>query len=75
MIEVVEAQLVPPLGDALRPYRRLRRQRAGSDYAASEGAVQPDDVRADLPAAATMVDVAARVLPELTVFVRGAHGT
>jgi HEPN domain-containing protein len=69
VIEAAEAQLVPPLGDVLRPFRRLRRQRGQGDYLASEGAISPDDVREDLPAAIAIVDAAARVIPEMTVFV------
>ncbi|MDP3712978.1 MAG: hypothetical protein Q8R60_10915 [Mycobacteriales bacterium] len=51
VIQAAEAHLVPPLGAVLRRYRRLRRQRGGSDDAAAEGAVHPDDVRSDLPVA------------------------
>lgn len=68
VISAAMAQLVPPLGDVLRPYRRLRRQRAQGDYLASEGAISSDDVTADLPAAAAIVDAAARVVPALPVF-------
>jgi hypothetical protein len=42
LIHAAEAQLTPPLGAVLRPYRRLRRQRAQGDYLASEGAISPD---------------------------------
>ena len=57
-----------PLGDVLRPYRRLRRQRAQGDYLASEGAISSEDVNADLPAATAIVDAAARVVDSLPVF-------
>lgn len=69
VIQAAEAQLVPPLGAVLRPFRRLRRQRGQGDYMASEGAIAGDDVRADIPSAAAIVDAAARVIPEMTVFV------
>lgn len=68
VITAAEAQLAPPLGQVLRPYRRLRRQRAHGDYLASEGAISADDVRADLPAAAEIVDAAARVIPQMPVY-------
>jgi hypothetical protein len=68
VIQAALAQFVPPLGDVLRPYRRLRRQRAQGDYLASEGAISSDDVNSDLPAAAAIVDAAARVVPSLPVF-------
>ena len=69
VVQVAEAQLVPPLGPVLRPYRRLRRQRAQGDYLASEGAIHPDDVRADLPLATAIVEAAATVAPQMPVFV------
>lgn len=69
VIQAAEAQLVPPAGPILRPYRRLRRTRAGGDYQASEGALHPDDVLADLPAAARIVDAVADVLSQMPVFV------
>jgi hypothetical protein len=69
VIQAAEAQLVPPLGDVLKPFRRLRRQRAAGDYLASEGAISSDDVLADLSASQAIVDAAARVVPEMPVFV------
>lgn len=68
VIEAVEAQLVPPAGPILRPYRRLKRTRGGGDYEASEGEVHPDDVRADLPVAEKIVTAAADVVPHMPVF-------
>lgn len=71
VIQAAEAQLIPPLGEVLRPFRRLRRLRAGADYLASEGAVSVEDVHADLPAARAIVDAAAKVIPAMPVFVPG----
>lgn len=68
VIEAAEAQLVPPAGPILRPYRRLRRTRGEGDYQASEGAVHPEDVRADLPVAASIVQAAADVVSHMVVF-------
>jgi hypothetical protein len=68
-IEAATAQLVPPLGDVLRPFRRLKRRRGQGDYAGSEDQIHPDDIHADLPAATAIVEAAARILPQLTVFV------
>lgn len=68
VIQVAEAQLVPPLDAVLRPYRRLRRQRGQGDYMASEGAISPGDVLADLPAAKSIVDAATDVVPHMPVF-------
>lgn len=69
VIQAAEAQLVPPAGPILKPYRRLRRTRAGGDYQASEGALHSEDVLADLPIAARIVDAVADVIPEMPVFV------
>ena len=68
-IEAATAQLVPPLGDVLRPFRRLKRRRGQGDYAGSEDQIHPDDIHADLPAATAIVEAAGRILPQLTVFV------
>jgi hypothetical protein len=68
-IEAATAQLVPPLGEVLRPFRRLKRRRGQGDYAGSEDQIHPEDVTGDLPIAAAIVDAAQRVLPTLTVFV------
>jgi hypothetical protein len=68
-IEAAYAQLVPPLGDVLRPFRRVKRRRADGDYAGSEDQIHPDDVDADLPVVAAIVEAASRILPQLTVFV------
>lgn len=68
VIQAAEAQLVPPAGPILRPYRRLRRIRGAGDYQASEGAVNPEDVEADLPVAEKIVDSAAGVVPHMPVF-------
>jgi len=70
VIEAAQAQLVPPAGAILRPYRRLRSVRGKGDYLASEGAICAADVSADLPAAAAIVQTAAQVLEHLPVFVR-----
>jgi hypothetical protein len=69
VIEAVQAQLVPPLGEVLRPLRRIKRRRNDGDYAGSEDRLHVDDVEADLPAAAAIVDAVKRLLPEMPVFV------
>jgi hypothetical protein len=68
VIEAAFAQLDPPAGPTLRPYRRLKRIRGGGDYEAEEGALHPDDVRADLPVARKIVDIATKVVPHMPVF-------
>lgn len=68
VIEAAFAQLDPPAGPALRPYRRLKRTRSKGDYEAEEGVVHADDVRADLPAARRIVDIATKATPHMPVF-------
>lgn len=68
-IEAATAQLVPPLGDVLRPFRRLKRRRGQGDYAGSEDQIHPEDIQDDLPSATAIVDAADKILPRLTVFV------
>jgi hypothetical protein len=68
VIQAAEAQLDPPAGRVLRPYRRLRRQRGGGDYMASAGALHEDDVISDLPVARSIVEAAEKVVPHMAVF-------
>lgn len=69
VIEAAQAQLVPPLGAVLRPYRRLRRMRGRGDYLDSDAAIAVEDVTSDLPAAMAIVDAAAKILPNMPVYV------
>lgn len=67
--EAVRAQLDPPLGPIIRPFDRMRRQRNIADYPSMDTPlVTEEDVRADLPAATAIVDLAERVLDEMSVF-------
>jgi hypothetical protein len=68
-IEATYAQLVPPLGEVLRPFRRIKRRRNDGDYAGSESQIHEEDIHADLPTATAIVDAVSRVLPQLTVFI------
>ena len=69
-IEAVRAQLDPPLGPVLRPLDRLRRTRHAAEYPTASSALTSEDVMADLPKAREIVEMARRLLPELTVFHR-----
>ncbi len=68
VIQAAEAQLIPPLRDVLEPFRLMRRTRGSGDYLAAAGALTSDDVRADLPFAAGIVDAAARIVPQMSAF-------
>jgi hypothetical protein len=67
-VEAAYAQLVPPLGDVLRPFRRIKRRRNDGDCAGSEDQIHEEDIHADLPAATAIVDAVSRILSQLTVF-------
>ena len=69
VIQAAEAQLIPPLREVLKPFRLLRRTRGSGDYLAAAGALSSDDVRSDLPSAAAIVDAAARIVPQMSVFI------
>jgi hypothetical protein len=65
----VSAQLDPPMGQALRPFDRMRRTRNRSEYPSfTTPEVTPDNVRADLPVAASIVKVCEGVLDEMSPF-------
>lgn len=62
----VIAQLDPPMGAILRPFDRMRRTRNRSEYPSfTTPDVTPDNVRADLPVAQSIVDVCGSVLDEM----------
>lgn len=65
----VSAQLDPPMGQVLRPFDRMRRTRNRSEYPSfTTPEVTSDNVRADLPVAASIVKVCEGVLDEMSPF-------
>lgn len=65
--EAVSAQLDPPLGGVLRPFDRLRRRRNQVEYPSSTApAVDADEVGRDVPKVEQIIDVAARVLDQMS---------
>lgn len=69
VLEAVSAQLDPPLGQVLRPFDRMRRRRNDAEYPKHDGQTfEPDDARRDQPKAAAIVELAARVLDEMSPF-------
>jgi hypothetical protein len=69
-IAAVRAQTGSAGAAQLRPYDRLRRTRNLTDYPTPDSSLAVDDVTEALPHAAAIVDVAAKLLPQLPVFVR-----
>jgi len=67
--EVVRAQLDPPMGNELRPFDRMRRQRNNVEYPTSDApALTADDVREDLTKVDAIVGLAAGVLDQMSPF-------
>jgi hypothetical protein len=65
----VSAQLDPPLGATLRPFDRMRRTRNRSEYPSfTTPDLTADNVRADLPVAASIVEVCEGVLDQMSPF-------
>lgn len=67
--QAVSAQLDPPLGTALRPFDRMRRQRNAVEYPAVDTpSLQAADVREDIPKIEAIVGIAAQVLEQMSVY-------
>lgn len=69
VIEAVRAQLDPPLTRSLRRFNRMRNRRNDAEYPPTDApAISADDVREDQTAAAELIEIAARVLDEMSPF-------
>ncbi|MDQ1295706.1 MAG: hypothetical protein QG608_3593, partial [Actinomycetota bacterium] len=69
LLDVVLAQLDPPLGSIFRPFSWMRPLRNHTQYPAPEHPVaQPDDVMEAIPAATRMVDAAARIIEQMPAY-------
>ncbi|MDT0201647.1 hypothetical protein [Nocardioides sp. AE5] len=67
--QAVRAQLDPPMGDQLRPFDRMRRQRHAAEYPqADTPALHCDDVLDDLPKVTVMIEIAETVLDSMSVY-------
>lgn len=65
----VIAQLDPPMGAIMRPFDRMRRTRNRSEYPSfTTPDVTPENVRADLPVAESIVEVCGSVLDEMSPY-------
>jgi hypothetical protein len=69
LYHAVRAQLVPPLGDKLWPFDRMRAQRNDIKYPSADAPyVDPRDVLADISAATAIVDLAATILDQMSPY-------
>lgn len=65
----ITAQLDPPMGQQLRPFDRMRRHRRDAEYPRSDApGLAPDDVTDDLPRVRAIVDMAERILDQMSPF-------
>ena len=65
----VRAQRDPPMGQDLRPFYRMRRQRHDAEYPQIDSPdLHPDDIRDDLPEIRPIVDIAERVLDNMPAY-------
>ena len=69
LLDVALAQLDPPLGATFRPFTWMRPLRNHTQYPAPEHpTAQIDDVHEALPAAAGMIDAAAKLLDQMPAY-------
>lgn len=69
VLDVVTAQLDPPLGQALRSFDRMRRRRNSAEYPHPDTPeITPDDVMRDIERAEQFVALAAKVLDEMSPY-------
>jgi hypothetical protein len=67
--EAVRAQLDPPMGAVLRPFDRIRRQRRDAEYPNVDAPeLSAADVREDVPKVQAILDLAVRILDEMSPF-------
>jgi hypothetical protein len=68
-LQAVRAQLDPPMGAVLSPFDRMRRQRRDAEYPpVHTPELGAADVREDVPKVQAILDLAARVLDEMSPF-------
>jgi hypothetical protein len=69
LAEAVRAQLDPPMGTILRRFNRMRVRRNQAEYPPGDTPeLTPDDVAEDEGKAEQIVDLAARLLDEMSPF-------
>lgn len=69
VLDALRAQLDPPMGATLRPFDRMRRMRNDAEYPKDDKPpATADDVRRDHANAVAFIELAARVLDEMSPF-------
>lgn len=68
-LEAVRAQFDPPLGKVVRPFNRMRIRRNDAEYPPTDAPeITPEDVREDLASAQAIIDLAEKVLDQMSPF-------
>jgi hypothetical protein len=69
LIADVRAQLDPPMGRILRQFNRMRIRGHDAEYPPTDSPeITPDDVREDQRTAVGLIDLAARLIDEMSPF-------
>jgi uncharacterized protein (UPF0332 family) len=69
VLEAVRAQLDPPLGKVVRPFNRMRIRRNEAEYPPSDAPeITPDDVRENLTNAHAIIELAEKVLDQMSPY-------
>jgi hypothetical protein len=69
VFEAVRAQLDPPMGRMLRQFNRMRTRRHDAEYPPTDSPeITPADVLEDQKTAEALIDLAARLLDEMSPF-------
>jgi len=69
VLDALKAQLDPPMGAVLRPFDRMRRMRNEAEYPREDKpSATADDVRRDHATSVAFIDLAGRVLDEMSPF-------
>jgi hypothetical protein len=69
VLEAVRAQLDPPMGRVLRQFNRMRTRRHDAEYPPTDSPeITPADVREDQATAESLIDIATRLLDEMSPF-------
>jgi hypothetical protein len=67
--EAVRAQLDPPMGRILRQFNRMRTRRHDAEYPPTDSPeITPDNVREDQGTAVGLIDLATRLIDEMSPF-------
>lgn len=69
VFESVQAQLDPPMGKVLRRFNRMRSRRNDAEYPPTDAPqLTPWDVQEDLGSASDIIELASRILDEMSPF-------